>query len=62
MTGKDNYLHPDCLEDGVPETLQETAGRFEISRERARQIESMAARRITGHIRRRKALAHFLKD
>lgn len=33
------------LEDGVPKTLQETADRFGISRERARQIESMALRR-----------------
>lgn len=47
------------LEDGVPKTLQETADKFGISRERARQIENMAVRRISGHIRRRKSLADF---
>ena len=50
------------LKDGVPEILQEPANRFGINRERARQIESMAVRRITGHIRRRKSLADFLND
>lgn len=50
------------LEDGVPKTLQETADRFGISRERARQIESMAIRRCVSHIRRRKSLADFLNE
>lgn len=51
------------LEDGVPKTLQETADKFGISRERARQIESMAIRRMVGHTRRRsKALLDFLND
>ena len=47
------------LEDGVPKTLQETAERFGISRERARQIESMAIRRSVAHIRR-KSLVDYL--
>ncbi len=50
------------LEDGVPKTLQETADKFGISRERARQIESMAIRRSVGHIRRRKSIADFLNE
>lgn len=50
------------LEDGVPKTLQETADRFGISRERTRQIESMAVRRTMGHIWKRKARAAFLED
>lgn len=50
------------LEDGVPKTLQETADKFGISRERARQIESMAMRRIRVHIRRRKLLSDFIND
>ena len=50
------------LEDGVPKTLQETADKFGISRERARQIESMAIRRCVSHIRRRKSLADFLNE
>lgn len=50
------------LEDGVPKTLQETADKFEISRERARQIESMAMRRIRAHIRRTKSLSDYLND
>ena len=48
------------LEDGVPKTLQETAERFGISRERARQIERMAIRRSVAHIKRKKALTDFL--
>ena len=50
------------LEDGVPKTLQETADRFGISRERTRQIESMAVRKTMGHIWKRKARAAFLED
>ena len=50
------------LEDGVPKTLQETADKFGISRERARQIESMAIRRSGEHIRRRKSIADFLNE
>ena len=50
------------LEGGVPKTLQETADKFGISRERVRQIESRAVRRIVGHIRRRKSIADFLND
>lgn len=50
------------LEDGVPKTLQETADKFGISRERARQIESIAIRRIMAHHRRSKLLADFLND
>ena len=50
------------LEDGVPKTLQETADRFGISRERTRQIESMAVRRTMSHIWKRKARAAFLED
>lgn len=51
------------LEDGVPKTLQETADKFGISRERARQIESIALRRSTSHrLRRSKSLADFLND
>lgn len=50
------------LEDGVPKTLQETAEKFGISRERARQIENMAVRRSVGHIRRRKSIADLLNE
>ena len=50
------------LEDGVPKTLQEAADQFGISIERARQIQSMAMRRIWGHIRRRKVLSDYLED
>lgn len=50
------------LEDGVPKTLQETADKFGISRERARQIESMAMREIRVHIRRRRSLSDSLND
>lgn len=50
------------LEDGVPKTLQEAADKFGISRERARQIESMVRRRIQAHIRRKKSLSDFLND
>lgn len=47
------------IEDGEPKTLQETADRFGISRERARQIEGKAVRRILGAIRRRNTLLDF---
>lgn len=50
------------LEDGTPKTIQETADKFGISRERARQIESMAMRRIRAHIRRSKLFSDFLND
>ena len=46
----------------MPKTLQETADRFGISRERTRQIESMAVRKTMGHIWKRKARAAFLED
>lgn len=51
------------LEDGKPKTLQEAADKFGISRERARQIESLAVRRGVGHhIRRRKSLVDLLDE
>ena len=50
------------LEDGVPKTLQETADKFGISRERARQIESMAIRRSVAHLRRRKSISDILNE
>ena len=34
------------LKDGVPHTLRETAKRFDITRERVRQIESAAMRKM----------------
>ncbi len=44
------------LYDGTPKTLQETADLLGISKERARQIETVVARRIAGHIRRNSPL------
>jgi len=50
------------VEDGIPKTLQETADKFGISRERVRQIENMAIRRSESHAahrRKRKILLDF---
>lgn len=44
------------LYDGTPKTLQETADVLGISRERARQIETMVVRRIVGYIRKNNPL------
>lgn len=50
------------LEDGVPKTLQETADKFGISRERAAQIERRAMRRIGALCVREKRAADSLDD
>lgn len=50
------------LEDGIPKTIQETADEFEISRERIKQIENIAMRRIMVYIRRRRTKVDSLND
>ena len=43
-------------------TIQEDANRFKISENRIRQTESIAAKRVTSHIRRRRFLEKYLND
>lgn len=43
-------------------TIQEDANRFKISENRIRQTESMAAKRVTSHIRRKRFLEKYLND
>ena len=51
------------LEDGVPKTLQETADKFGISRERADQLEKKIMRKSMPRCHsHRKRLADFLND
>lgn len=46
------------LEDGEPKTLEETAQKFGITRERVRQIENKLLRRPV-HLRRTKKIRDF---
>ena len=48
------------LEDGRPRTLEEVAGELNVTRERIRQIEAMALRRLRPHPSRRKKMKDYL--
>ena len=47
------------LTDGKPHTLEEVGKEFDVTRERIRQIESKALRKLR-HQKRRKKLRDFL--
>ena len=44
------------LEDGTPKTLEEIAAMFDITRERIRQIQEEALKKMRGNIGERDAL------
>ena len=48
------------LEDGRPRTLEEVAGELNVTRERIRQIEAVALRRLRPHPSRRKKMKDYL--
>ena len=48
------------LEDGHPRTLEEVGREFDVTRERIRQIESKAIRKLRNPIRSRK-IKEFLE-
>lgn len=48
------------LEDGRPRTLEEVARELNVTRERIRQIEAVALRRLRSHPSRRKKMKDYL--